>query len=74
MTLSAKVDALVVVARLQLLKRSTVAEAQRLLSTMRATKLGFVLTASDAESGYGYRYGHGYHYSDRVHQVEEPVA
>jgi Mrp family chromosome partitioning ATPase/capsular polysaccharide biosynthesis protein len=74
MTLSAKVDAVVVVARLQLLRRSTVTEAHRLLSTVRASKLGFVLTASDAESGYGYGYGHGYRYSDRVHQVEEPVA
>ena len=74
MTLSAKVDAVVVVARLQMLRRSNVAETHRLLSTMRADKLGFVLTAAEAEAGYGYGYPRGYRYSDRADQVEEPVA
>ena len=74
MTLSAKVDAVVVVARLQMLRRSNVAETHRLLSTMQADKLGFVLTAAEAEAGYGYGYPRGYRYSDRADQVEEPVA
>jgi polysaccharide biosynthesis transport protein len=63
MTLSARVDGLVVIARLPFLKRSSVHELHRVLEASPATKLGFVLTGAtgtDAEGGYGYGYGYGY--------------
>ncbi len=61
MTLSARVDALVVVVRLPLLKHSTLHELHRVLGAAPATKLGFVVTGtatSDTYGGYGYGYGH----------------
>ena len=78
MTVSAMVDAVVIIARLELLRRNNLTEMHRLLSTMRARKLGFVLTAADAEEGYGYGYGYGYgsgyRHRQRAQEVEEPVA
>jgi hypothetical protein len=43
-----KVDAVVVIARLQLLRFNTVAEQHRLLSTMRPDKLGSLLATEKA--------------------------
>jgi polysaccharide biosynthesis transport protein len=75
MTLSTRVDAVVLVARLQLLRRNSVAETHRLLSTMRAKKLGFVLTAGEAEAGHDYGYGYRYrHVESRQQHETEPVA
>jgi Mrp family chromosome partitioning ATPase len=62
MTLSAFVDALVVVIRLKMIRRHIVQELQRVLDTSPAEKLGFVQTgAGEGDSGYG-RY---YYYYDR---------
>lgn len=58
--LSAKVDALVLVTRLELLRRSTVEELRRTIDRCPADKLGFVATESEREEGYGYGYGYGY--------------
>jgi succinoglycan biosynthesis transport protein ExoP len=75
MTLSRWVDAVVVIARLQLLRRGTIAETHRLLTTIPAHKLGFVLTAAEAEEGYGYGYGFGrQRYHRPYRREEEPVA
>jgi capsular exopolysaccharide synthesis family protein len=54
LTLSAKVDALLLVARLNVLRRPMLGEVQRVLETSPAAKLGFVLTGADSEEGYGY--------------------
>lgn len=60
MTLSSGVDAVVLVTRLKILRRGPVSEAHRLLDTMRARKLGFVVTGAQTEHGYyGYGYGFG---------------
>ena len=59
-TLSARVDGLVVVTRLPLVKRSTLVELHRVLATAPTTKLGFVLTGTtkgDAYEAYAYGYG-----------------
>jgi Mrp family chromosome partitioning ATPase/capsular polysaccharide biosynthesis protein len=61
MTLSADVDAVVVVARQKRLRQGNVQETDRLLSSMRAHKLGFVLTGVDHGKGYGYGYGYRRH-------------
>jgi succinoglycan biosynthesis transport protein ExoP len=60
MTLSARVDGLVVVTRLPVAKRSTLLELHRVLATAPTTKLGFVLTGTTAGDTYGtYDYGYG---------------
>jgi succinoglycan biosynthesis transport protein ExoP len=54
MTLSSDVDGVVLVARAGAVHHGMLSEVQRLLSSMPATKLGFVLTNSQADSRYGY--------------------
>jgi Mrp family chromosome partitioning ATPase len=54
MTLSAKIDAMIVVTRLNVVRRSTLRELQRLLAASPASKLGFVLTGAEREGAYGY--------------------
>ena len=62
MTLSSHVDALVVITRMNVVRRHMLAELRRLLEAAPATKLGFVLTGAEDEQGYGYGYGSGYGY------------
>jgi capsular exopolysaccharide synthesis family protein len=62
MTLTSRVDGLVVVVKLPAAKRSVLQELRRVLDAAPIAKLGFVATgsASDAD-GYGaYGYGHAY--------------
>jgi Mrp family chromosome partitioning ATPase len=60
-TLSSKVDAMVLVARLNVLRRPMLNELRRVLDACPATKLGFVLTGSNLGDDYGYgSYGYGY--------------
>ena len=59
-SLSAKVDAMLLVVRLSDLRRAVLEETARLLENARVVKLGFVVTGSSAEAPYGYRYGYGY--------------
>jgi succinoglycan biosynthesis transport protein ExoP len=54
MVLSAHVDAMIVVARISLIRRPSITELRRVLDSCRASKLGFVLAAADLEEGYGY--------------------
>ena len=61
LVLSAKVDAVLVVTRMDMMRRPILGELERLLETMPAHKLGFVVTGAEAEEGYGYGYG-GYYY------------
>lgn len=64
MVLSAHVDAMIVVARLSLIRRPSITELRRVLDNCPASKLGFVLTAADLEEGYGYgTYAYSYYYS-----------
>lgn len=55
--LSGKVDAIVVVSRLDAARRPALTELRRLLANATATKLGFVLTSTKRTDGYGYGYG-----------------
>lgn len=61
LVLSAKVDAVFIVTRMQVMRRPMLTELHRLLETMPAHKLGFVVTSAEAEDSYGYGYG-GYYY------------
>jgi Mrp family chromosome partitioning ATPase len=58
--LSAKVDALIVVTHMSLIRRPLLAELRRVLDTAPVVKLGFVVTGVKAEDGYGSGYGYGY--------------
>jgi Mrp family chromosome partitioning ATPase len=61
LVLSSKVDAVMVVTRMDVLRRPMLVELKRLLDTMPAHKLGFIVAGAETEEGYGYGYG-GYHY------------
>jgi polysaccharide biosynthesis transport protein len=54
MTLSARVDALLVVSRMTLARRSMLAEVRRVLAASPAEPLGFILTGAALEETYGY--------------------
>lgn len=73
LTLSARVDALVVVTRLNIIRRPTLRELRRVLDTSPASKLGFVLTGAEIEDGYGYR---GYYgaYAARKETSRERIS
>jgi polysaccharide biosynthesis transport protein len=58
-SLSTSVDAVVIVARMQRLRRANVSEIHRMLGTTRVLKLGFVLTGVERGEAYGYG-GYGY--------------
>lgn len=74
LTLSAKIDAVIVVTRMEVIRKPMLAELRRLLETMPARKLGFVVTGAESEETYGYGYG-GYYYA-RAYQspVESEVG
>lgn len=59
-TLTGKIDALVVVARMGIIRRPTLDELRRVLEAMPTTKLGFIVTGITRTAGY-YGYGYGYY-------------
>jgi succinoglycan biosynthesis transport protein ExoP len=61
-SLSARVDALIIAVRLQGLRRGVLEELTRVLDTVPTVKLGYVLTGAQADAGYGYGYAYGYGY------------
>jgi tyrosine-protein kinase len=60
--LSARVDALIVVTRLNILRRPMLTELRRVLHTLPAQQLGYVVTGAHLDDGYTYGYGGYYHY------------
>ncbi|MBE2314507.1 P-loop NTPase [Solirubrobacter sp. CPCC 204708] len=60
MTLSTQADAVLVAARMNLIRRPMMQELARLTDAMPADKLGFVLTGDESVAGDGYGYGYGY--------------
>ncbi len=74
LALSAHVDALFIVTRMNVVRRPMLAEVRRLLETAPSRKLGFVLTGAEGEDGYGY--GGGYYYGSYPHEESKkaPVA
>ncbi len=69
MTLTGRVDAIVLVVRLKVVSKPMLTELQRLLSNAAATPLGFVLAGAEGEAGYGYV---GSYYRDS-RTADEPV-
>ena len=72
MALSAWVDALVIVSRLNAIRRPMLAELRRLMHSCPATPLGFVVTGADLESSYGY--AGSYDYSTPRSTSRQPVV
>jgi Mrp family chromosome partitioning ATPase len=64
--LSARVDAMIVVTRLNILRRPMLNELRRVLHTLPAQQLGFVVTGAHLDDGYTYGYGGYYHYDRRT--------
>jgi Mrp family chromosome partitioning ATPase len=60
LTLSTKVDGLLLVVRQNVLRQGMLRDLARVLDRTPATKLGFVLTDVPMETGYGYAYRRGY--------------
>ena len=73
LVLSAKVDALLVVTRMEKVRRPMLSETHRLLSTAPSSVLGFVVTGAEAEAGYRYGYGYGYGYGHVHASLQESV-
>jgi polysaccharide biosynthesis transport protein len=61
MTLSARVDALLLVTRLNVVRRPMLAEMRRIVDSSPATPIGFVLTAAQVEESLGYGGYSGYY-------------
>jgi succinoglycan biosynthesis transport protein ExoP len=72
MALSGSVDAMLVVTRMNVVRRPMLNELSRLLAASPAHTLGFVVTGAENEEGYGYGYG-SYYYAGYPH-AEEPVG
>ena len=58
LTLASKVDALLLVTRLNIVRRPMLRELERALTNCKATPLGIVVTGATASSAYGYAYGY----------------
>ena len=74
MTLTSRVDALVIVARLSSVRRPMLNELRRVLDTAPVTKLGVVVTGASEGESYGYGYGYGYGASREATSRRETVA
>ena len=77
LALTALVDAVVLVTRLDIVRRPMLSELRRTLDATPVVKLGFVLTGADQEDSYGgaYAYAKGYPYRAREEEKErEPVS
>jgi len=59
-TLSGKVDGMLIAANIGRVRRPVLTELRRVLDSCPVDKLGFVLTGSNLEEGYGYGYGQYY--------------
>jgi succinoglycan biosynthesis transport protein ExoP len=71
MALSAVVDAMLIVTRLRVVRRSTIDELVRLLATTPAAKLGFVITDADLGEDYG---AVRYYYETHPHPLRGRIA
>lgn len=71
--LSAKVDALLLVARIDRLRRPTLRELERMLEASPATPLGVVVTAAETDEAYGYGY-YAYSYKQRHDEYAQPSS
>jgi len=74
MALSAHVDALIVIARINTMRRPMLGELRRVLDACPAAKLGLVVTGAQLETGYGYEYGYGHGYGYASSRSRRPTS
>jgi Mrp family chromosome partitioning ATPase len=74
LTLSKHADALLLVTRLNLLRRPMINELHRLFASAPVEKLGFVVTSAQEEDGYGYAGPYYEGYFPSRHRERETVA
>jgi Mrp family chromosome partitioning ATPase len=74
MTLSTKVDGIIVVTRMKVVRRQMLGELSRLLATSPTAVIGYIVTGADEEEGYGYGYGYGGYYAKPYAQTEKARA
>jgi Mrp family chromosome partitioning ATPase len=72
MTLAARADAMILVTRLNLVRRPMLNELRRILESTPAKALGFVVTGAEAEDGYGY--GARYYYGSSVREPQKETV
>jgi Mrp family chromosome partitioning ATPase len=72
--LSAIVDAVLVVTRMKVVRRSMLAELSLALSRTPVPTLGFVVTGSHEEPGYGYGYGYPAPYTSLPETAKQGAA
>jgi Mrp family chromosome partitioning ATPase len=71
LALSARVEAMLLVARIDRLRRPIVRELQRTLAASPAKPLGLIITAADADESYGYGYSYKGRYAGYAGRPEE---
>jgi succinoglycan biosynthesis transport protein ExoP len=71
LTLSAHADALLLITRVNVVRRPMLRELRRALDTTPAPKLGFVATGSGGGDAVGYGYGDGYPYDGYGYRERE---
>jgi non-specific protein-tyrosine kinase len=74
MTLSSRVDAILVVTRLNVVRRPMLKELKRVLDAAPAKKLGFVATGSRNTTGYTGSYGYGDGYREAYYSRNDETS
>jgi Mrp family chromosome partitioning ATPase len=74
MTLSATVDAMIVLVRLNAVHRGMLHELARLLDACPAEKLGYVLAGAELGESYGYGYDYEYESREPEPGPRQPVS
>ena len=74
LSLSAAVDAMFVIVRLNLVHRGMLKELARLLDGCPAEKLGYVLAGAEFGEGYGYQYAYEYEQPEPQRSRRQPVS
>ena len=70
LALSSRVDAMVLIARMNVFRRPMANEIRRATAAVRARVLGVIVTGAEADDGYGYGYGYGHTSGHSVREAE----
>jgi polysaccharide biosynthesis transport protein len=71
MTLSTKVDGILVITRMKTVRRQMLNELSRILAGSPTPVLGYVVTGADEEEGYGYGYGYSAYYAQKAKPADK---
>jgi capsular exopolysaccharide synthesis family protein len=74
LTLASKADALLLVTRLNIVRRPMLRELERALTNCKATPIGLVVTGATTDAAYGYAYGYEYVRDDQATPKERRPA